>query len=93
MQKRPWEPSFSKHSLMRFNALQNFQLFKYLNLAPALAFLQSTTFMTSRTESGAEFFAVGLYFSLAAGVGILGLLAFEFSRLLAFERNLHAARS
>ena len=44
------------------------------------------TFMTSRTESGAEFFVVGLYLSLLAGVGLLGLLMFEFSRLLAFER-------
>lgn len=44
-------------------------------------------FMTSRTESGAEFFAVGLFLSLASGIGVLGLLAFEFSRLLAFERR------
>ncbi|MDO9001811.1 MAG: hypothetical protein Q7V20_00010 [Aquabacterium sp.] len=43
--------------------------------------------MTTRTESGAEFFVVGLYLSLASGIGMLGLLAFEFSRLLAFERN------
>jgi hypothetical protein len=42
--------------------------------------------MTSRTESGAEFFVVGLYLSLVAGIGMLGLLMFEFSRLLAFER-------
>lgn len=42
--------------------------------------------MTSRTESGAEFFVVGLYLSLVAGVGLLGILMFEFSRLLAFER-------
>jgi hypothetical protein len=42
--------------------------------------------MTSRTESGAEFFAVGLHLSLVAGIGLLGLLMFEFSRLLAFER-------
>ncbi len=42
--------------------------------------------MTSRTESGAEYFVVGLYLSLVAGIGLLGLLMFEFSRLLAFER-------
>lgn len=41
----------------------------------------------TRTESGAEFFVVGLYLSLAAGIGMLGLFAFEFSRLLTFERN------
>lgn len=44
-------------------------------------------FMTTRTESGAEFFVVGLYLSLAGGIGMLGLSSFEFSRLLAFERN------
>ena len=42
--------------------------------------------MTSRTESGAEFFVAGLYLSLIAGIGLLGLFLFEFSRLLAFER-------
>lgn len=47
------------------------------------------TFMTSRTESGAEFFVVGLYLSLVAGIGLLGLLMFEFGRLLAFERLAH----
>lgn len=45
--------------------------------------------MTSRTESGAEFFVAGVYLSLIAGVGLLGLLLFEFSRLLAFERLAH----
>lgn len=44
------------------------------------------TFMTTRTESGAEFFVVGLYLSFITGIGLLGLLMFEFSRLLAFER-------
>lgn len=43
-------------------------------------------FMTSRTESGAEFFIVGLYLSLIGGAGLLGIALFEFSRLLAFER-------
>jgi hypothetical protein len=44
-------------------------------------------FIKQRTESGAEFFVVGLYLSLAAGIGLLGLFLFEFCRLLAFERN------
>lgn len=44
-------------------------------------------FMTTRTESGAEFVVVGLYLSVAGGIGMLGLSSFEFSRLLAFERN------
>ncbi len=43
-------------------------------------------FMTSRTESGAEYFVAGLYLSFVAGIGTLGLLLFESSRLLAFER-------
>lgn len=45
--------------------------------------------MTSRTESGVEFFVAGMYLSLIAGAGLLGLLLFEFSRLLAFERLAH----
>ncbi len=48
-------------------------------------------FMKSRTDSGAEFFVVGVYLSLAAGIGMLGLLSFEFSRLLAFERDAQRA--
>jgi hypothetical protein len=48
-------------------------------------------FMKSRTESGAEFFVVGMYLSVAAGIGMLGLLSFEFSRLLAFERSAQRA--
>lgn len=45
--------------------------------------------LKSRTESGAEFFAAGLYLALIAGIGLLGLFLFEFSRLLAFERLAH----
>jgi len=44
-------------------------------------------FMTSRSDSGAEFFVVGFYLAMAAGIGMLGLLSFEFSRLLAFEQS------
>ena len=40
-----------------------------------------------RTESGAEFFVVGVYLSLALGIGILGLFLFEFCRVVAFEYN------
>jgi len=42
--------------------------------------------VTSRSDSGAEFFAVGLLLSLVGSIGLLGLFMFEFSRLLAFER-------
>ncbi len=42
--------------------------------------------MIHRSESGAEFFVVGLYLSLLSGVGLFGLVSFEFSRLLSFER-------
>lgn len=44
-------------------------------------------FMTSRSESGVEFFIVGVYLSMFSGVGILGLLCFELSRLVSFERH------
>lgn len=45
-----------------------------------------TAFVTHRSESGVEFFVVGLYLSLLSGFGFSGLLMFEFSRLLGFER-------
>lgn len=50
-------------------------------------------FIKQRTESGAEFFVVGMYLALAAGIGVLGLFLFEFSRLLAFERHTQETRS
>ena len=42
------------------------------------------------SETGVEFYVVGIYLALAGGVGVLGLLLFEFSRLLGFERARHA---
>lgn len=53
------------------------------------------TLMTSRTESGVEFFVVGMYLSTITGAGLIGLVLFEFSRLLTFEniaRERHAAQ-
>jgi len=44
------------------------------------------TFLTSRTESGAEFFMAGVYLSLIGSSGLLGIFLFEFSRLLSFEK-------
>lgn len=41
--------------------------------------------MTHRTESGAEFFVVGLYLSLLGEIGVLGLMLFELSRIIGFE--------
>jgi len=38
-------------------------------------------------ESGVEFFVVGVYIALLAGVGPLGILLFEISRLFGFERR------
>ena len=46
-------------------------------------------FLTTRTESGAEFFAVGVFLLYGVGAGSFGLLLFEFSRLLGFERLAH----
>lgn len=43
-------------------------------------------FMPQRTGSGVEYFAVGLYLAFLPPVGVIGLILFEFSRLLAFER-------
>jgi hypothetical protein len=49
--------------------------------------------MSSHTESGAEYFVVGMYLAIVGGVGTFGLLAFEFSRLLSFEREAKRAVS
>ena len=44
--------------------------------------------LPSQYTSGAPvFFIVGIYLSLATGLGLLGLILFEFSRLLGFEKN------
>lgn len=43
--------------------------------------------MTSHTESGAEYFFVGVILSFFTGVGTLGLISFELSRLIGFERQ------
>lgn len=45
------------------------------------------TFLRSRTESGAEFFVVGLYLAILGQVGVFGLLLFELGRLRSFERQ------
>ncbi len=37
--------------------------------------------------NGIEYFAVGVVLSVVVQIGVLGLFSFEFSRLLAFERN------
>jgi hypothetical protein len=46
--------------------------------------------MTSHTESGAEYFVVGMYLSMLVGVGKFGLLCYELSRLTAFEQDASA---
>lgn len=40
------------------------------------------------TDDGIEYFVVGQYLALASGLGLWGLLLFEFSRLLGFEKTL-----
>lgn len=40
-----------------------------------------------RTESGVEFYVVGVYLTFISGVGPLGILLFEASRIFGFERN------
>ena len=48
--------------------------------------------ITMRTESGAEYFVVGVYLALAGAVGTWGVLMFEFSRLLSYERRTREGR-
>lgn len=43
--------------------------------------------MKNHTESGAEYFVVGVYLSMLGGIGTLGLLCYELSRLTAFEQH------
>ena len=46
-----------------------------------------------RSESGVEFFAVGLYLALLGRVGLLGIIAFELSRILGVEEHAHNTAS
>ncbi len=48
-------------------------------------------FVQRRTESGVEYFVVGMYLAMAGGIGKLGLFLFEFGRLRAFERTVASA--
>jgi hypothetical protein len=41
-----------------------------------------------RSESGVEFYVVGMYIALLSGMGSLGVLLFEASRLFGFETRL-----
>jgi hypothetical protein len=45
------------------------------------------TFLRSRTESGAEFFMVGVYLAVLGQVGVFGLFLFELGRLRSFEQQ------
>ena len=46
-----------------------------------------------RSDSGVEFYIVGVYLALLSGVGPLGILLFETSRLFGFERQRQMNRS
>jgi hypothetical protein len=41
--------------------------------------------ITTPTQSGVEFYVVGVFLALLTGIGTLGLVLFELSRLLSFE--------
>lgn len=43
-------------------------------------------FKGARSETGVEFFVVGVWLAMFSGWGPVGLLLFEFSRMLGFER-------
>ena len=47
--------------------------------------------ITTRTDSGVEYFIVGLYLSMLGYMGTLGLLCYELSRLVAFEQQAPSA--
>jgi hypothetical protein len=48
-------------------------------------------FIQRRSEDGVEYFVVGMYLAMVGGLGVIGLICFEFSRLLAFERQARQA--
>lgn len=59
-------------------------------LVAVLSFLAGPlmhAFVKHKTESGAEFFVVGVYLAMVGRVGWLGLFLFEASRLASFERH------
>jgi hypothetical protein len=58
-----------------------------VSVASLLAGPLMRVLMKSHTESGAEFFVVGMYLSMLGGIGTLGLICYELSRLIAFERH------
>ena len=43
--------------------------------------------ITHRSENGIEFFVVGVYLAMLSGIGFLGIITFELSRLLSFEEH------
>jgi len=65
----------------------------FLGAAVSIANLAAGPLMraliTTRTDSGVEYFVVGLYLSMLSGIGTFGLLCYELSRLVAFEQNAH----
>lgn len=46
--------------------------------------------ITHRSENGIELFVVGIYLAMLGGIGFLGLITFELSRLLGFEEHSRA---
>lgn len=49
--------------------------------------------VTSPSESGVEFYVVGVYLALLSGIGVSGLVLFELSRLLSFEAEARSGDS
>jgi hypothetical protein len=43
--------------------------------------------ITRPSEDGVEFYVAGMYLAMFAGIGTIGLLLFEYSRLRSFERE------
>jgi|SRR5690348_11509899 len=45
------------------------------------------TLIKRPSEDGVEFYVAGIYLAMFAGIGTIGLLLFEYSRLRSFERE------
>lgn len=46
--------------------------------------------ITHRSENGIEFFVVGMHLALLGGIGFLGIITFEVSRLPSFDEHSRA---
>jgi hypothetical protein len=101
---RSWQVLSSAGRLDAFRASQIVFVLRVLGLlvmyAGALTVLVSIfgrwlvpLIFKGQSEDGIEFYVVGVYLALAMSAGSSGVMLFEFSRMLGFERHMRDADS